>query len=228
MIIADLIPGVRRKLGNRSDVDAFIPIWAAQVIRNLSQNYRYEELRVLGPTIQFTPGVNLYNVSAFLQPDDEFGMMDYWWMYYSGNSGPGVVFKYRTPPVVSAMANVTNQASSNAIPRYWSRYGNKFIVGSTPAQGYYTYIWYQRKHPFPADQTQLLNAQIYMPSEWQAVIEYGAAIEGAPEVQMVDMVPVWQKLLMGDGKTPGLIKPLVSQFNRDASNNERQINVVVE
>lgn len=230
MQVKDLIPGVINKLGNRTDINDSIPKWIVAVVRNLTQNFPYEELRVTGPTVQFQANVNTYPVSTFLQPGDEFGLMNFWWMYYAGTSGSGVVLKYRTPPVVASMANVTSGTMSNGFPRYWTRYGTNFMVGMTPGAAYYTYMAYQRKHPFSTNQSLWPEAQLLIPDEWQDVIEYAAAMKGAPEVQMDEKIPVWQTLLYGSGERgkPGLIKTLVSQFNRDASDNERQISVVVE
>lgn len=227
--VRDLVPGVRRKLGNRQDMDDSIVKWIIETARNLSQNYPFEDLEVDGSDniVQFEANKSSYPVTDFLRTGDEFGLMSVWWLFYSGSSGAGTWLRYRSLPTVTANAQYPG------IPSMWTRHGKNFLVASAPAAAYYTYMSYQKKHPFDDDLKVAIDNDILMPSEWHDIIEYGAAIKGAPECNMVDMITVWRQILYGNGKqtregfVPGLIHPLVSQFQKDRGQNEGQLSIVL-
>jgi hypothetical protein len=233
--ISSLIPGVRLKLGNRSDVDDQITIWLAEAIRNLSVNFPFTELQVIGNTTTFNPTGAVqtrYPVSYFMNStNDDLAFIDTWWYWFSGISGAGQVLKYRNPAAIMSLMQLGSISGGN--PTYWTRFGNQVMVAMPPSAAFNTFWLYQRKHPFPefGNVGAVADSTIMLPDEWADVIKTVAAIKGAPDVEMVEKIPTWQKLLYGDPKTtgnPGFIKALTSQYERDSARNERQISFVVE
>lgn len=224
MIIGDLVPNVTSKLANRTDLAAKAPRWIKDSIKELTESYPFEELRVKGPTnLTFTIGQFEYPTNAFLNNNDEYTEIVSWFIVLNGTTGPGYILKYRTPPVVEPYTQISG------IPRYWTRVGSQLIVGFNPDKTYTTWMRYQKKHQFSGD----LNADVIrMPDTWQDIIEYAAAERGAIEERMLDYASQYHSVLFGDpefeqsngakGK-PGLIFRRVSQRERDMSNNERAL-----
>jgi hypothetical protein len=227
--ISSLIPAVRFKLGNRSDLDAQIAVWIAKAVLNLSVNYPFSELQIIGSVVQLTPGQASYSPSYFMNSvADDLAFIDTWWYWYTGTSGAGAALKYRTPAVVTPLLQI-----GTGNPQYWTRFGNQVMVAQSPSRAFSTYWLYQRKHPFPdfADTSQLADTTIMLPREWQEVIEFASALKGAQDVEMTEKIPLWTKLLYGDPKSTGnagFIKELTSQYERDSARNERQISMTLE
>lgn len=229
LTIANIIPGVLQKLGNRSDLNgtpSLVSKWISEAAIELSVALPFPQLQFIGPIKTFTVATpeTTYPISNYVaNVGDDIAFVDAFWVWWNGATGSGYNMKYRTPAVVNVMAQMTK-----APPMYWTRYGMNFIFGPNPDKAYSHFIMYQKKHAFstPAVSTD----PILLEPEWATVLEYAAAIKGAPEVQMAEMMTTWQSILHGnpnDPRQPGLIKPLLTQFQRDASNNERQLSVVI-
>lgn len=238
MIIKDLMPGVRRKLANRDDADTVSPIWIRDSIMELTESYPFNQLEVQGPVVNFTPLVCSYLVRAFTN-NNERPTVIYSWYVSSTNSISNVVnssvsgriLKYRTQPVVDLMSKI------NGTPSKWTKHGTDFIVGACPDSNYATQMKYQREHPFLCDKwdvSGLQNQTVHMPDSWSIIVEFHAAMIGAHELRMSDYATTYHQALYGDPdfkKTgrgnPGLIMQRTSQYDRDSSQNERQIQMVV-
>lgn len=224
MKVSDLVPGVIAKLANRTDLATKAPKWIKESVLELTASYPFEELRIKGPTsVPFVVGQCEYPIGTWTNSDDVFTEIVLWYIVLSGTTGPGYILKYRTPPVVEPMTQISG------IPRYWTRVGNSIVVGFNPDRPYTTWMRYQKEHPFS---DQLTADDIKMPKDWQDIIEYAAAERGAINERMLDYATRYHQILFGDpefeltsgGKgRPGLIFRRLSQRERDMSNNERQI-----
>jgi hypothetical protein len=237
MQIKDLVPGVKRKLGNNDNADAFSPIWIRDSIMELTESYPFNELETIGPVLNFTPGVAKYLVRSTTNNNEKPTIIYSWYVSStttissSNNANTGRYLKYRTQPVVNLMSQ------NVGIPSKWTKHGADFIIGNCPDQGYAFQLMYQREHPFLCDKFDVVglqNQDVHMPDSWAIIVEFHAAIIGAYELRMNDYAQVYHQALYGDPdfkKTgrgnPGLIFQRTSQYDRDSSQNERQIQMVV-
>lgn len=234
------MPGVRRKLGGRTDADTNSPLWIKDSIRELTESYPFEELKVNGPIINFQIGIPEYSITTFTNNNEKPTIINSWFVsstttlsttISSNNSNTGRYLKYRTIPVLDIMIRTPGQ------PSKWTRNGNNFLVGATPDQAYATQMRYQREHPFLCDEFDPIALQqqtILMPASWSIIIEFHAAMIGAYEYRMLDYAQTYHSVIFGDpdfqktGKgNPGLIFARTSNYVRDNSSNERQIQCVV-
>jgi hypothetical protein len=244
--VQDLTAGVTRKLGNRTDITNDVPLWIRDAILEITESYDFSELQTTGPLVQFTIGQCRYPVSFFTNNNERATRIGSWFRFNTGTptdiqdtSLNGMMLKFRTKPVVEQMAK------SKAPPSKYSRINDTtLIVGPSPDQGYYSFQNYQKEHPFPEDTTEnnnflatLLDSDLYIPKSWKLIIEFWAARLGALEKRMLDVAQNYHEVLFGDPNfqktsdlskgTPGLIFHRVSQFERDASQNERALQPVV-
>lgn len=240
MKISDLMSGVKRKLGNRDDADNVSPLWIKDAVKEITENFPFEELKVNGPIVNFSPGLFEYPITFFTNNNEYPSIINSWFVsststialtVTSNNTNAGRYLKYRTLPVLDIMIKNLGQ------PSKWTRNGKNLLVGSTPDQNYATQMRYQREHPFAGnifDPVNLQSQEILMPTSWSIIIEFTAAIIGAYEYRMLDYAQMYHTTLYGDPdfkKTgrgnPGLIFSRTSNYDRDSSNNERQIQMVV-
>ena len=241
MTISDLIPGIKRKLRDRQDLDLFIPQYCRAAILDLTQNYEFDELRHKGPPRNFIQNVSEYPRDFFTQPGHGYcTFIVSWFVYFSttvaiGNS-TGYVLKYRQPRVVEGMSVI------HGIPVCYTQVGEQsnsgnLIVGYLPDQAYATYMRYQRQHPFPdisnvaEDQIAFLLAsqKIYMPDDWQEIVEYAAAEKACDDVGMNEIGILYHQKLYGNPakSTVGIITERMSQQQRQSDYNERQLRLQV-
>lgn len=246
MQVQDLIAGVTRKLGARTDIANDIPLWIRDAVLELTMSYDFAELQTTGPLVQFTQGVCRYSTAYFTNDGEIPTRVTSWFRFNSGvptsiqdTALNGMMLKFRTLPVVEQMSKTI------APPSKYSRINkNTWIVGPSPDQSYYSFQNYQFKHPFPAATKDndaylgsLLSTEILMPDDWKIIVEFWAAQLGALEKRMLDVAQNYHQVLFGDPNfqktndlskgTPGLIFHRVSQFERDASQNERALQPVV-
>jgi hypothetical protein len=238
MLLADLMSGVRAKLGGRADVDARSPIWIKDAILELTESYPFDQLQVTGPIVQFVIGISEYPITKFTNNNELPTIIDDWWCSSTTTIGAtpdnlgqsGRYLKFRTKPIVDIMSKVRGQVSK------WTKNGSNFIVGNQPQQAFATYMRYQRQHPFNCslfDTASLQQQTVLMPDSWSIIVEMTAAIIGAYELRMLDYATIYHQALYGDPdfqKTgrgnPGLIFARTSNYNRDSGNNERQLQMV--
>jgi len=232
MQIKDLMPGVKRKLGGRDDVDVSSPLWIKDSILELTESYPFNELESAGPVVNFVVGQPNYTISYFTNNNERPTIIYSWWVSTTTSmTNTGRNLKYRTVPVVVSMSKTPGQVSK------WTKHGVDFIVGNQPDQAYASQMLYQREHPFLCDKfdpVALQNQTVKMPDSWSIIIEFHAAIIGAHELRMSDYATMYHQALYGDPdfkKTgrgnPGLIMQRTSTYDRDSSQNERQIQMVV-
>jgi hypothetical protein len=246
-LISDLVPGVIAALANKTDITPQnAAIWIKKTLLNFSESYQLEELRRVGPVVTIGPGMGYngsnyeYLISYFLQnASDDYTLME-----------DPVIF---LNPTVATTAGLVNQGTMNAsavvgyamdamtakaiqpllfipggIPFKYCRYGNKFWFGTSPGQPYQVYLPYQVRHPF--NDSNLLQSPVYVPTSYEDIIEYSAAMRGANENRWPDQVQNLRIILYGDPKgegEPGLLKALVSQVTRDQNKSVRQITPMV-
>lgn len=246
MQVQDLIAGVVRKLGQRTDITNDVPLWIRDAMLEITESYDFSELQTTGPLVQFTQGVCRYSPRFFTNNNEKATRISSWFRFNQGVptsiqdiSLNGMMLKFRTKVVVEQQAKV------QAPPANWARISNSIvIVGPTPDQGYYSFQNYQKEHPFPQDTQEnnnylaaLLGNDLFIPRSWKLVVEFWAARLGALEKRMLDVADNYYQVLFGDPTfrssgdpskgTPGLIFHRVSQFERDAGQNERALQPIV-
>lgn len=246
MKVQDLVQGVTRKLGNRTDIAPNIPFWIRDAVLELTESYDFPELQTTGPLVQFVPKQSRYNQTFFTNNNERATRLALWFVFNQGTPTGiddtvlnGRVIKFRTKPVV------TQQAKTPTLPSSWTRINsNVVLVGPCPDQGYFTYWEYQKEHPFPEDTIEnnnatssLLTADIFITKSWKLIIEFWAARVGALENRMMDVAQAYYDVLFGDQAfrksgdpskgTPGLIFRRESQFERDSGQNERALQPLV-
>lgn len=236
MIVSDLFDGIIAKMGNRTDLAKRIPIWARKAILELTQTYEFEELKVTGPLTTFTANQAEYSKNFFTINNEDWTDIKSWFLQLPTTT-VGWEIKGRSLMMVEPLSKISG------IPTFWAQHGSLLIIGFNPNQAYTTQVRYQRKHPFtPQDQRNISvnsydNNEIYMPEEWQDVIEFAAAIRGATEERQFDYVNGYRDIVYGDEKyrlsdgqegNPGLIFGLTSQQYRNKQHNERQLQPIVQ
>lgn len=235
MLLSELQPGVRRKLGGRSDQNNNLNIWIAEAVLELAENYPFKGLLVQGPVTAFQVNVNTYDRNNWCQSGDGWTDIKSWFLFFNGISGPGWQIKGRNLNFVQSYANISG------IPTYWSEADDSnLVVGFNPCQSYYSYMNYQRINPFTYNSDGSLNPangdSVYLPNDWQEIIEYAAAIRGASELRAFDYVDKYYSLLHGDddyrssnglkGK-PGLIFGRTTSMQRGMNHFARQLKPAV-
>lgn len=246
MEVQDLVQGVRRKLGLRTDIVNDIPLWIRDAILEITESYDFSELQTTGPLVQFTQGQCRYSSTFFTNNNEKATRIGSWFRFNHGTptsiqdiSLNGMILKFRTKPVVEQMAKTT------APPSKYARINDTtLIVGPSPDQSYFSFQNYQKEHPFPEDTVEnnnylgsLLNSTLFIPKSWKLIVEFWAARLGALEKRMLDVAQNYHDVLFGDPNfqktsdlskgTPGLIFHRVSQYERDASQNERALQPIV-
>lgn len=246
MKVQDLVQGVQRKLGNRTDIVPNIPFWIRDAVFELTESYDFPELQTTGPLVQFIIKQSRYNQTFFTNNNERATRLALWFVFNKGVPTSvddtvlnGRNIKFRTKPVV------TQQAKTLTLPSCWTRINDTTVlVGPCPDQTYSTYWEYQKEHPFPEDTVDdnnftatLLAAPLYITRSWKLILEFWAARLGALENRMMDVADSYYNVLFGDPAfrksgdpskgTPGLIFRRESQFERDASQNERALQPLV-
>jgi hypothetical protein len=236
MKIKDLVPGVIKKLRNREDLTDSIPIYCKKAILDITQNYEFDELRHTGPVLNFVINQAEYPRNFFTTPGHGYAtFIVSWFMYFSSSvqigSTTGYTLKYRTPRVVESMTTIPG------MPCVYSQVGEQvnqgnLLVGYMPNSNYATYMRYQRQHPFPDVDDNcsqgakvLANQHIYMPDDWQDILEYAAAEKAMDDIGMLDVGALFHQKIYGSPtkRMPGLIVERMTQQQRQSEYNERQL-----
>jgi hypothetical protein len=235
--IADLVPSVTKLLGNRSDVANLAPEKMGEAIKELSNNYPFEELRITGPTVQLTQRVNKYSPSFFQAATSgtnpyTFNKVVSWFLYLQtpsaltgtgvGTANPGYQLKFKDIEDLEVLANTLT------LPMFWSQLGSYLYLAGVPNRAYSTYLRYQWLHPF-TNPIAAGTDTIYLPDTWYDIIEMSTAERIALELRMSDVADRFHVKLFGDPKhpgTPGLIAQRVSQTQKNQSRSTRSIRIV--
>lgn len=234
--IQSLINDVQAWLQNRADVsesqsnpDMRPSRWIRKAIENVTQQYRFEELRTLGPTVSIGPGLGfqgsnyLYPVSMFLNPGDDYQFNESMVIFIS----PTVSYPmdYMQPKAIAPLLNVPGGVSFK-----YTRYGANFWFGVQSGIPYQVYFPYQRVHPFIEDNVP--GSPVFLPKEWLEIVSVDAARRGAVKNRWNDQATYLYQMLHGDAAyqnsagekgTPGLLAPVLEQQTRDEMTSVRQI-----
>jgi hypothetical protein len=238
MIINDLIPGVINKLRGRDDRTSLIPLYVKQVIFDLTQNYEFEELKTTGPLTNFEANKAEYSLdnNPFIKDTDvSLTFINSWMVWYVTapviGQDTGLEIKEKDLRVVEPMSKILGIPVTCCIFGSKKK-GGKIIVGFMPNIAYATQMRYQRQHPFPllnANIDALKEQEIFMPDDWQDIVEYAAAEKACDDLGMTDVGVLYHQKIYGNPsqKIPGLISERFSQQDRMKSNNEGQLKVIM-
>lgn len=243
MLVKTLVPGVTKKLRNRDDLVNDIPFYIKKAVLDLTQSYEFDELRHSGNVTNFVVNQSEYPRNFFSLPEHRhITFIVSWFCFFSsvGQRGSstnttGNNLNYRQPRVVENMSVITG------LPMAYSQVGEQvnagnLIVGYCPNQNYATYMRYQIQHPFAEDDASnasalIANQHIFMPLDWQDIIEYAAAEKACDDIGMLEVGAMFHQKLYGNPSGPkkqiGLIAERLSQQQRHSEYNSRQLRVVV-
>lgn len=233
MTVGDLVPEVRNILQGRTDIDDIAPLAIKRAVQELTVSFTFEELRQVGPTVNLTMGQSVYPVSMFLNSGDDYSSPESFVIYvdYPNNTVLGNI-DYRTPRGLELMTS----PATMGVPSRFTRFGMNFSLGPTPDDNYAVYLKYQRKHPFPRDLSSLNGASLFIPTDWEEIVAYAAALRIARAKRWTDQVKEIHDELYGDPEAiqtqgkfgrPGLLSARLSQQERDQRFNTRQLSIVV-
>lgn len=241
LTINGLINKVKAALQNRSDVNETNAnpemrpsAWIRDALREITANYEFEELRIVGPLATIGPGLGfrgsnyMYPVSMFLQPGTDMTLSWDPVIFLTPSQATSVGLVATTTNVVGyGMDRVSEKAIQSllfipgGIPFKYCRFGNMFWFGSQPGSNFNVYLPYQERHPFSDD---LPLSKIYVPEEWFQIIAYAAAEIGAIMLRWNEQAAFIHNILYGDPKyqdsggefgRPGLIAARILQPERD-------------
>lgn len=243
MLIGNLVPGVIKKLRNRTDLTPDIPLYLRKAILEISENYEFEKLKVTGPIVNFTVGVSEYPVEGNNCPfiadgTNKITFINSWFVWFNDTTpvvgvDTGFEIKNRNLRVVEPMSQISG------IPTFYCKHGGSIIVGYAPNDTYSTRMRYQRQHPFPTltgnttlDGNTINSLELLINSDWQDIIEYAAAMKAADDVGMNDVATLYSQRLFGykdtkGNEVPGIIFAKMSQQQRDGQFNEKQLRPVI-
>jgi hypothetical protein len=242
-VISDLYQGIIDKLQGRTDItQQQAAYWVKRALLDITESMIFEELRRTGPLVMIGPGMGLngsnyiYPVSDFLNSGDDYTLMEDPVIILAATS-QGTFFTsaaqisnvvtypmdYMTPKAIQPLLGI-----SGGIPFKYTRYGGNFWFGTQPGQPYQVYLPYQVRHPFASN---LPESPIFIPTSWEEIVEYSAAMRGAEERRWPDMVKDLKYVLYGDPKrpdVPGILVARKLQIERDENKSTRQIIPVVQ
>lgn len=230
-----LVPGVVPKLRYRSNVASDVPRWIVSAIRNITDSYTFEELSVPGPQINLVYGVPNYPISTFTNTNVFVTRFDSFVLWLNQNvpfSTPtnqtvSLELKWRAMKTVKPLSSILGQPmfytiySANAL----SAGSAEVYLGFCPNNTYLVQASYQQKHPF----TDGINDPILLPDAWLEVVANAAALIGAQENAMSDLVQLIKIELYGDPEDPtqpGLVKRLINARAQMSNVNERQLTFI--
>lgn len=238
--LADLQQDIIDALQGRTDITTSqIANYSAKAIRELSENYPFEELRTDGPVFPLTIGTSTYPVTNFVNTStinptgfDEYSMPESFAIFIDFPTNTVVApIRYKTPAAIETLV----ASAVQGIPAWYTRFGQNFRFGPVPNATYSVYLRYQCKHPFTATSPTLLTEKIFLPLDWYDIIAYSAAERIAIIKRWTDQAKMLHDLLYGDadhvstgGETgqPGLIFNRLSQQQRDEAYNSRSLSIV--
>ena len=233
-----LCPGVIPKMRYRSNITADVPRWIISAIRNITDQYDFDELSIPGPVTTLYQGQPTYHLRDFTQIQVYVTRFDSFKIQIggtgianpslgTGNISPFLELKWRSFKTISPLTTITGQ------PMFYTIYGTiaqipgsgYVFVAFRPDKNYVCHVFYQQKHPFTGDPSD----PILLPDAWLEVVACAAAEIGAQENAMTDILQLMRVNLYGDPKDPqepGLIKRLVSSRATMSNVNERQFTFI--
>lgn len=235
--IGDLYQGIINKLQGRTDITPQLAAnWCRRALLDITESMIFEELRRVGPIVTIGPGLGvngsnfMYAISAYLNPGDDYTLMEDPVIFLTSTTGQSFATASQATNAVSyAMDYMTPKAIQplisigGGIPFKYTRYGQTFWFGTQPGQPYQTYLPYAVRHPFTSN---LVDSPLFIPTSWEEIVEYSAAMRGAEERRWPDMVKDLKFVLYGDPKNPmepGILKARKMQIERDQNKSTRQL-----
>ena len=249
-LISDCYPDIKDLLMGRTVDQPRMAETIRKVVMELTENYKFAELQTSGPIVQFTAGVSNYDplpffgsaadVASYL-PEDSTNVLlnkiNSFFVFTSpfvdptsstftgSNSGFNLTFK--TIDRLEVLLNIQSQ------PTNWTRFNNQVWIAAIPDKSYWTYMRYQRTHPFPNRGTLTAGTDtILLPNNWQEIVNYAAAQRLAMIYNLSTKATEFNERLMGDSKfqrtegiegQPGLIFQRTSQESRDQSTTVKRL-----
>lgn len=237
-----LINKVAAALQNRQDVtetqtnpEMRPSAWIRDALREITANWPFEELRVIGPMVTLGPGLGyqgsnyMYPVASFLNKGDDMTLMEDPVIFLTPRQAVSVGLVATTSNVSAySMDHLTPKAiqtllfQPGGVPFKYTRYGNMFWFGSQPGSNYNTYLPYQVRHPF--NEENLTGSPVRVPADWFDIVAYAAAERGAIAFRWNEHATYIHNVLYGDPKfqqsggeegRPGLIAARILQPERD-------------
>lgn len=241
-VINDLFAGVQEALFGKDITPQQSAVWVRKTLENLTAKFPFEELRVIGPMVTVGPGQGFqgsnyqYLVSSFLNAGDDLTLSEDPTIFLSptqaqqvGLVGTGQPFG--TSPVAYGMNYMTPKAIQTeifipgGIPFNFTRFGQLYWFGPQPGSNYQVYLPYQKRHPF--QDANLPQSPLYIPPDWQDIVEYSAALRGAQALRWPEQIKQLREILYGDPKNPkgrpGLLTAQELQIERDQQKSTRQL-----
>jgi hypothetical protein len=228
-VINDLLPGVKLILQNRSDFLNYNPQKAiADSLKELTLALPFEELKTEGPKQTLTVGQSDYPVTFFVNGGEDYSQIHALNIFTNPDTNTVCYpMKYDTPTAFQTIRFIPG-----GLPAKWTRFGRFIQVGPQPNQQYTVFMVYQRRHPF--NDGNLGTSPVYMPPEWQEIVEYCASYRmAAGPLRWFDYAQQLRTLLYGDPTADdrianlGLIKSRVYQQQMDERMHARQLTPVV-
>jgi hypothetical protein len=243
-LISNLETEVILKTENRTTNTARADVWIRDALLEISGNpdYRddFDQLEILGqpfnltggstvpPAIQEYPFSNLINQTGSQgAPDYNLSTLDIMiWIDFPSN-------------LTRRRLNYTSYQASDKTPQYtslpteWYRFADTFGVTPCPDRNYQVQSRYLRRHPiidyFNA-QGLLNTTPILLPTEWNEVIEWAAAMRGFAELLAFERAAEIRVMLFGDPKEPsrpGLISAIKSRRRQENWRQQQSLRPVV-
>jgi hypothetical protein len=235
----DCVVGITGLLMNRQVATATIMEAIRKAVLEFTEDYKHPLLEATGPTVQLVPYQNNYVPTFFTGETDsalDVNKVNSFWLYNNPYQAPspdnsitnaGYDLKFRSINDIEVLLNIPG------LPLYWSRNNNQIYIASMPDNAYSCYMRFQTQHP-SSDELNGFNVdtEILMADTWQEILEYGAAIRLAPQVNLANKKTELYTSLYGDQKfqtssgiegAPGLIFQRTSQRNRDQSTTTRRM-----
>lgn len=212
----------------------------AKACLELSENYPFPSLQVTGPTVTLTinnPGP--YPYADFQQPGDaglEVNEFDSFFLYYngppvSGQQNVGYPLRFKT---IVDLEILMNQIGT---PTNWTRHDDNIYIAMAPNMLYYSYLRYQKEHPFPNRGTASAGTDpILLPNSWQDIVELCTAERLARNYDLEDRRVKYHNMVYGDPKfqasggtlgAPGLIFQRTSQPQRDQETTTKMMRLMM-
>lgn len=195
-------------------------------MQELTANYEFEELKVVGPTKPIGPGLGYqgsnyaYPVAYFLNSGDDVTLTFDPTIFLTPsqaqvagipvNGGGAYSMDYMDEKSIQTILFVPG-----GVPFKYTRHGNQFWFGTQPGTVYQVYLPYQLRHPFYPN---LINSPVRIPSDWHEIAVIAAAERGAVKLRWNDQATYLHNILHGDPENPeklGLIAQHLQQPERD-------------
>ncbi|SRR6266496_4158224 len=194
---------------------------------------------------------NGINGNPFISsPEDRITFLRSWFVYFSTNGtvtlgqSTGTEIKSRDIRVVEPMSKILGLPTVCCLKGSYKNNGI-ILVGFLPDNPYPTQLTYQKQHKFNISYSdilqsinnsqlanQLSSTEIMMPDDWMEIIILAAAEKACYDIGMNEIGQSYHQQLYGykdkrGNDMPGIITVRITQQDRQASFNERQLRPVV-